>query len=85
MRNCRDFKRGWLFTIIPHKDSYRFRIGVGHPGNPDKVVSYVFGKPRRDDEDRIVKAISSVIEESELLFAGQIQELMNSFNTKQAR
>lgn len=42
-------------------------------------------RPTRDDEDRIVKAISSVIEESELLFAGQIQKLMNSFNTKHAR
>ena len=64
------------------KEFNRLRIGVGHPGDPDKVVSYVLGKPGRDDEDSILNGISVVINEYEKLFDGQIQELMNQLNKK---
>lgn len=65
------------------KNFHRLRIGVGHPGNPDKVVSYVLSKPDTADRDSIIKAISAVLEEDRLLFAGEMQALMNNFNQKQ--
>jgi peptidyl-tRNA hydrolase, PTH1 family len=64
------------------KDFNRLRIGIGHPGSPDKVVSYVLGKPSRDDEDSILNGITNVISEHEKLFDGQIQKLMNQLNKK---
>ncbi len=60
------------------KEFHRLRVGVGHPGSKDKVVSYVLGRPDREDEDAIVNSITAIIDDYELLFRGQFQKLMNS-------
>ncbi len=65
-----------------NRDFNRLRIGVGHPGSPDKVVSYVLNKPGRDDEESMLVGIVNVINEYEKLFDGQIQVLMNQMNKK---
>ena len=62
------------------KSFNRLRIGVGHPGRPEQVVSYVLGKPNREDEDKIVTSIGRVLDETALLFNGDMQKLMNNFN-----
>jgi len=71
-----------IIQKIGDKDFNRLRIGVGHPGNPDKVVSYVLGKPSREDEDSILNGIANVFNEQEKLFDGQIRKLMNQLNKK---
>ena len=65
-----------------NNDFNRLRIGVGHPGSPEKVVSYVLGKPCRQDQESILNGITSVINEYEKLFNGQIRKLMNQLNKK---
>ena len=60
----------------------RLRIGVGHPGSANKVAGYVLSRPGRDEEDRILNSIVSVIDEHEKLLNGQIQVLMNQLNKK---
>ncbi len=65
-----------------NKEFNRLRIGVGHPGSPEKVVSYVLSKPGRDDEDSMLAGIVNVINEYEKLFDGHIQKLMNQLNKK---
>jgi PTH1 family peptidyl-tRNA hydrolase len=60
----------------------RLRIGVGHPGDKNKVVSYVLNRPGKDDEDSILDAIASVLDDQDLMFEGEIQRLMNNFNKK---
>ena len=62
----------------------RLRVGIGHPGSPEKVASYVLGRPSRYDEDKIMSSISEVLEDNGLLFSGQIQKLMNQFNKKKS-
>jgi len=64
------------------KDFRRLRIGIGHPGRPEQVVSYVLGRPSREDEDLILSSISNVLAESDLLFDGQIEKLMNQHNKR---
>ena len=60
----------------------RLRIGIGHPGHPDKVVSYVLSRPDYDDRINIRNSINTVIDEYKKLFDGEIQELMNQNNKR---
>lgn len=40
-------------------DGYRrLRIGIGHPGDRDKVLGYVLGRPNRDDEAAIAQGLA---------------------------
>ncbi len=61
-----------------NKNFQRLRIGVGHPGSKDKVVSYVLGRPDKQDEALIVDSIAAIIDDYQLLFSGEFQKLMNS-------
>tara|TARA_B100000586_G_C19926087_1_gene349315 strand:- start:63 stop:653 length:591 start_codon:yes stop_codon:yes gene_type:complete len=60
----------------------RLRIGIGHPGSVDKVVSYVLNKPNNDDTEEILSGINIIIDEYQNLFQGKIEELMNKNNKR---
>jgi PTH1 family peptidyl-tRNA hydrolase len=60
----------------------RLRIGIGHPGSVDKVVSYVLNKPNNDDTENILIGINIIIDEYQNLFQGKIEELMNQNNKR---
>ena len=60
----------------------RLRIGIGHPGSVDKVVSYVLNKPNNNDTENILSGISIIIDEYQNLFQGKIEELMNKNNKR---
>jgi len=61
---------------------HRLRIGVGHPGSKDKVVSYVLARPHREEEDAMLNAIATILDDVDLIFQGDIQSLMNQYNQK---
>ncbi|MEM6998716.1 MAG: aminoacyl-tRNA hydrolase, partial [Pseudomonadota bacterium] len=50
------------------KDFMRLRIGVGHPGSKDKVVSYVLGRASSDEENKILDSFSLALEKSDQFF-----------------
>lgn len=58
-----------LRDIISHlgnnREFLRLRIGIGHPGDSNRVVNYVLNKPSRQDGDKI----HAVIDESVCLMA----------------
>jgi PTH1 family peptidyl-tRNA hydrolase len=60
----------------------RLRIGIGHPGSVDKVVSYVLNKPNNDETKNILSGINIIIDEHQNLFQGKIEELMNKNNKR---
>ena len=60
----------------------RLRIGIGHPGSADKVVSYVLSKPHNNDKENILDGINKIIDEHENFFKGQIRDLMNQNNRR---
>ena len=64
------------------KEFNRLRIGVGHPGRADRVLSHVLARPAAEHEAAIVKGIRRVLDEHEKLFAGRIEELMNLLNER---
>ena len=45
-----------------NSDFLRLRIGVGHPGSKDEVVSYVLGRASKEEEDKIVESFSLALE-----------------------
>lgn len=76
-----------LRDIIPklaNNDRFhRLRIGVGHPGAPDKVASYLTSSRIPDKErDRIEDALNFKPTVLKSLVCGDIGRAMNSINTK---
>lgn len=63
-------------------DFLRLRIGVGHPGNKDKVVSYVLGRASAEDENKIIQSFSLVLEKSDQFFQDKLNKLMTELNKK---
>jgi len=42
-------------------DFYRLRIGIGHPGDRNKVLGFILGKPPINEKERINKVISAAV------------------------
>ena len=67
--------------LLGHGRFHRLRIGIGHPGHKDKVTPWVLGKPGRDDEAAILRAIDEAIDVLPLAVAGDINEAMKRLHT----
>lgn len=61
---------------------WRLRLGVGHPGDRNKVVDYVLSRPSLDDEIVISRAMDKAADQIELILAGEMQKAMNALHTK---
>ena len=59
----------------------RVRIGIGHPGHKDRVTPWVLGKPGRDDEAAILRAIDDALGVLPLAVAGDFNEAMKRLHT----
>ena len=66
---------------LGHGRFHRLRIGIGHPGHKDKVTPWVLGKPGRDDEAAILRAIDEAIDVLPLAVAGDFNEAMKRLHT----
>ncbi len=60
----------------------RLRIGVGHPGSKDKVVSYVLGRASAAETDQIIASFSLALEMSARFFQDHPDKLMTELNKK---
>ena len=67
--------------LLGHGRFHRLRIGIGHPGHKDKVTPWVLGKPGRDDEASILRAIDEAIDVLPLAVAGDFNEAMKRLHT----
>lgn len=56
---------------------YRLRIGIGHPGDKNKVVGYVLNKPSKPEQELIDKAIEESVRSVEILLSDGIESAMN--------
>ncbi|MFU8797717.1 MAG: aminoacyl-tRNA hydrolase [Gammaproteobacteria bacterium] len=73
-----------LRDIIAHlgtADFYRFRIGIGHPGNREAVASFVLSRPSRDEELSISSAINDGLAVLPNLLNGDIAAAMQILHT----
>ena len=67
--------------LLGHGKFHRLRIGIGHPGHKDKVTPWVLGKPGRDDEAGILRAIDDAIGVLPLVVQGNTMDAMTRLHT----
>jgi len=54
--------RDIIARMSNQRDFHRLRIGIGHPGSSDQVVSFVLGKPTSKEKTLIQNAISEAVQ-----------------------
>lgn len=69
-----------IINMIGSPDFNRLRIGVGHPGNKDKVIGSVLGKPSRVEKKLIDEAIDTAMDLVPLLLTGEIEKVMTQLH-----
>jgi PTH1 family peptidyl-tRNA hydrolase len=67
--------------LLGHGKFHRLRIGIGHPGHKDRVTPWVLGKPGRDDEASMLRAIDDAIGVLPLAVTGDFNEAMKRLHT----
>lgn len=67
--------------LLGHGQFHRLRVGIGHPGDRDKVTPWVLGRPGRDDEASILRAIDDAIDVMPLAVGGDFNEAMKRLHT----
>jgi len=65
-----------------NKNFMRLRLGIGHPGDKNKVTGYVLKKPGSEDRTLIDNSIDDALGVMEQVMAGEIQNAMTSLHTK---
>ena len=70
--------------VIQHcgRDFLRLRLGVGHPGQKDKVTSYVLKKASSDDESAILRNVDDAADVMSLLVEDGLSAAMKKLHTK---
>lgn len=56
---------------------YRLRIGIGHPGDKNKVTGFVLGKPPQSEQKMIDEAIDEAVRCTEILIKQDVTKAMN--------
>jgi PTH1 family peptidyl-tRNA hydrolase len=64
------------------QDYWRLRIGIGHPGDRNQVVSYVLKPPRREEQAEIESAIERAVNLMPLIEKGEWNAATQRANTK---
>ena len=75
-----------LKDIASHlgKDYWRLRIGIGHPGHPDRVSDYVLSNPPiKEMENIFIPLLGAITDKIELLIADNMLNAENSKNFMQ--
>lgn len=63
---------------------YRLRIGIGHPGDRNKVVGFVLGKPPATEQALIDEAIDESLRCTDLFLQEGMTKAMNRLHTFKA-
>ena len=73
-----------LRSIIAHlgtNDFARMRIGINHPGDRNKVVNYVLGKAKKDEQEKIIASIDRGLKLIPEIISGDLQKAMQTLHT----
>jgi PTH1 family peptidyl-tRNA hydrolase len=61
------------------KDYVRVRLGIGHPGDRNKVTGYVLNKFKKDEQHIVDNQIKDIANLSELLIQHNYPEFLNKY------
>jgi PTH1 family peptidyl-tRNA hydrolase len=67
------------------KEFKRLRIGIGHPGDKNRVTNYVLNRAPNEDTRLIEQAIDKALYALPLAISGEMQRAMNSLHTEEKR
>lgn len=70
-----------IISIIGN-DFYRLRIGVGHPGDRNKVTGYLLGKASKELIDGVMHSISNIMNILEPMTTGSIDRAILQLHTE---
>src|SRR5690606_23785212 len=70
-----------ILAQLGHGRFHRLRIGIGHPGHRDKVTPWVLGRPGKDDEAAMLRAIQEALAVLPLVLDGNFNEAMKRLHT----
>lgn len=62
--------------MLGSPDYWRVRLGIGHPGDKARVLSYVLGDFGKDDKDWLIALLDAVAEAAPLLAGDKIPDFM---------
>ena len=68
-------------ALLGHGQFHRLRIGIGHPGQKDKVTPWVLGWPGIGDEAAMRRSIDEALDVLPLAVAGDMNEAMKRLHT----
>ena len=74
-----------LRDIFKHfsKEFWRLRVGIGHPGNKDQVLSFVMRSPSSNEQVLIDQSMDRAVDTLSDAFAGDMEAAMRSLHKKQ--
>jgi PTH1 family peptidyl-tRNA hydrolase len=70
-----------IIAQLGHGKFHRLRIGIGHPGDRNRVTPWVLGNPSAQDEALMLDAIARALDELPLLVAGDFNEATKRLHT----
>ena len=62
--------------MLGTQDYWRVRLGIGHPGEKDRVTGHVLGDFAKDDRDWLIAMLDAVADAAPLLAAGKPEDFM---------
>jgi PTH1 family peptidyl-tRNA hydrolase len=71
-----------IIAMLGHAKFHRLRLGIGHPGHKDKVLSWVLGRPSVADEKAIVDAVARSLDVLPLVVEGKFNDAMKQLHTE---
>lgn len=73
-----------IIRLLGSKDFHRLRIGVGHPGDKSKVVSYVLNRPSSAEAQMIDASLDKALQVMPQILDGEFAAAMNSLHGSSA-
>lgn len=71
-----------IIAATGSKEFYRLRLGIGHPGDRNKVVSWVLNRPTPNEEISIARCIDKGLSVLPDLLDGKLEKAMKDLHTK---
>jgi len=76
--------RDIISSLANHKNFYRLRIGIGHPGHREKVTGHVLGKAPANEQQLIEQAIDEAVRCIELWQKDGLKKAQNRLHSFKA-
>src|SRR5690606_39009174 len=71
-----------IFAHPGHGRFHRLRLGIRHPGHKDRVTPWVLGRPGKDAEAAMLRALDEALAVLPLVVAGDVNEAMKRLHTQ---